>query len=38
MGNYSVPEEIRMIKPKGTSVKPIRGELLRLYPFPDEGP
>ena len=25
MGSYSVPEEIRRLKPKGTSVKPIKG-------------
>ena len=25
MGKYSVPEEIRRLKPKGTSVKPIKG-------------
>ena len=25
MGNYSVPEEIRRLKPKGTSVKPVKG-------------
>ena len=25
MGDYSVPEEIRRLKPKGTSVKPIKG-------------
>ena len=24
MGDYSVPEEIRRLKPKGTSVKPIK--------------
>ena len=38
MGNYSVPEKIRRLKPKGTRVKPIKGELLRLYTFLGEGP